>query len=199
MVQIHLRAPFYFMPKLPKIPYKLYNEHNRERNACLDLSDRLRILSKSTISFLIKNHRQVVDKNLPVMEKTFATLQDKLKYHPYLYAVPAINVGFEEYVEAVLLSNYLKNKPLPTAASLKVTADTYLGGLSDLTGELVRLAHQDKKQVKTIHDYVAKIYDLTIPLSITRNNSTRTKLETIGTNLKKIESVIYDLKLRDKI
>ena len=114
MVQIHLRAPFYFMPKLPKIPYKLYNEHNRERNACLDLSDRLRILSKSTISFLIKNHRQVVDKNLPVMEKTFATLQDKLKYHPYLYAVPAINVGFEKNlpIGMLLTADHLEEKKL---------------------------------------------------------------------------------------
>lgn len=187
------------MPKLPTIPYKLYNEHSRERNACMDLSDRLRILSKSTISFLIKNHTEAVAKNLPEMHKLFALLQDKLKRYPYLYANPAIGIGFEEYVEAVLLYNYIKNKPLPSASSLRVTPDTYLGGLSDLTGELVRLAHQNEKQVKTIHDYVSGIYDLTIPLSITRNSATRTKLETIGSNLRKIESIIYDLKLRDKI
>jgi predicted translin family RNA/ssDNA-binding protein len=187
------------MSKLPTIPYKLYAEHNRERSACMDLSDRLRILSKSTISFLIKNHTEAVDKNLPDMHKLFALLQGKLTRYPYLYANPAIGIGFEEYVEAVLLYNYIKNKPLPTAASLQVTPDTYLGGLSDLTGELVRLAHQNEKQVKAIHDYVAGIYDLTIPLSITRNSATRTKLETIGSNLRKIESIIYDLKLRDKI
>ncbi|NMC51913.1 hypothetical protein GYA54_04305 [Candidatus Kuenenbacteria bacterium] len=187
------------MPKLPQIPYRLYEEHNRERSACMNLSDKLRILSKSTISFLIKNNSEAVVKNLPEMHKIFDVLQKKLGRHPYLYAIPAINVGFEEYVEAVLLYNYIKNKPLPTATSLKVTPDTYLGGLSDLTGELVRLAHQNEKQVKAIHDYVSKIYDLIIPLSITRNNSTRTKLEIIGTNLKKIESIIYDLKLRDKI
>ncbi len=187
------------MPKLPTIPYQLYNEHNRERSACMDLSDRLRILSKSTISFLIKDHTTAVTKNLPEMHHLFALLQAKLRRYPYLYANPAIGIGFEEYVEAVLLYNYIKNKPLPTANSLKVTPDTYLGGLSDLTGELVRLAHQNEKQVKAIHDYVAGIHDLIIPLSITRNSATRAKLETISTNLRKLESIIYDLKLRDKI
>lgn len=165
----------------------------------MDLSDRLRILSKSTISFLIKDHAEAVAKNLPEMNKLFSALQNKLKKFPYLYANPAIGIGFEEYVEAILLYNYIKNKPLPSAVSLQVTPDTYLGGLSDLTGELVRLAHQNEKQVKAIHDYIAGIYNLTIPLSITRNSATRTKLEIIGHNLHKIESIIYDLKLRDKI
>jgi len=88
---------------------------------------------------------------------------------------------------------------MPNIKKLHLTPEVYLGALSDMTGELVRLARYNEKQAQQIHDYVAKIYELIIPISITRNSHMRTKLETIGNNLKKIEGIIYDLKLRDKL
>jgi predicted translin family RNA/ssDNA-binding protein len=78
-------------------------------------------------------------------------------------------------------------------------SETYLGGLSDLTGELVRIARKHNDQTKQIHDYIAKIYDSLIPISITRNSQVRSKLEAVSNNLKKLEDIMYDLKLRDKI
>ena len=185
------------MPKLPQIPYKLYDKINQERGYCINLSDKLRVLSKTTISFLVKDNFEMAEKNLSEMKKLFETIQNKLKCNPYLYSFSVINIGLEEYLETLFLYSYIKNKPMPNIDKLKVTPEVYLGGLSDMTGELVRLARRHEKQVRSIHSYVSKIYDLIIPISITRNSATRNKLETIGNNLKKIESIIYDLKLRD--
>lgn len=187
------------MPKLPKIPYKLYDKINSERSYCMNLSDKLRVLSKTTISFLVKDNLGPAEKNLPAMKKIFDAIQKKIKHNPYLYSFPVINIGLEEYLETLFLYSYIKNKPMPSISSLKVSPEVYLGGLSDMTGELVRLARRHENQVRYIHDYVARIYELIIPISITRNSATRTKLETIGNNLRKIEGIIYDLKLRDKI
>ncbi len=187
------------MPKLPKIPYQLHNKINQERSYCMNLSDKLRVLSKTTISFLIKDNLELAEKNLPEMKKIFTAIQKKLKSNPYLYSFPVINIGLEEYLEALFLYSYIKNKPMPNITGLKITPEVYLGGLSDMTGELVRLARYHESKAQAIHNYVAKIYELIIPLSITRNSQMRTKLETIGNNLKKIEGIIYDLKLRDKI
>ncbi|OIP74904.1 MAG: hypothetical protein AUK06_02660 [Parcubacteria group bacterium CG2_30_36_18] len=187
------------MPQLPKIPYKLYNKINQARSYCLNLSDQLRVLSKTTISFLVKDNLQLAEKNLPAMKKIFGAIQQKLKGNPCLYGFPAIQTGLEEYLETLFLYAYIKNKPMPSINSLKIIPEVYLGGLSDMTGELVRLAHHHDHQVRQIHNYLAKIYELIIPLSITRNSQTRSKLETIGNNLKKVEGIMYDLKLRDKI
>lgn len=165
----------------------------------MNLSDKLRVLAKTTISFLVKDNFETAEKNFPEMKKIFNLLQSKLKYNPYLYGFPAIHIGPEEYLEALFLFSYIKNKSLPSINSQRVMPETYLGALSDMTGELVRLAHQNEKKVRAIHDYISKIYELIIPISITRNSQMRTKLEVIGTNLKKIEGIIYDLKLRDKI
>jgi len=187
------------MPQLPKIPFKLYDTINKERSYCMNLSDKLRILSKTSISFLVKDNLVLAEKNFPEMKKLFNNIQKKLKQHPYLYSFSVINIGLEEYLGTLFVYSYIKNKPMPNAISLGVTPEVFFGGLSDMTGELVRLARRHENKVMQIHDYISKIYDLIIPLSITRNSSTRNKLETIGSNLKKIESIIYDLKLRDKI
>ncbi|MFH1890835.1 MAG: hypothetical protein ABIJ91_04720 [Candidatus Kuenenbacteria bacterium] len=187
------------MPKLPTIPYKLLEKNNREKGCCINLSDKLRILAKTTLSFLIHDNADIAVKNFPAMDKLFKQIQTKLHQNPYLYSVTPINYGPEEYIEALLVWSYMNNKPMPSLAKLKVTPETYLGALSDMTGELVRLARKNEHQAKSIHNYVAHIYNLIIPVSITKNSQLRNKLETIGNNLKKIEGIIYDLKLRDKI
>ena len=187
------------MPPFPKIPYQHYEKLNTQRNHCMLLSDKLRILAKSTISLLVKGKIKAAEENLVPMQRLFKQLQQNFKRNPYLYSFPVLNIGLEEYLEALFLYSYIKNKPMPSIKTLQVNPKIFLAGLSDMTGELVRLARQDEKQAQAIHNYVAKIYDLIIPITITRNSSTRTKLEAIHNNLKKIETILYDLKLRDKL
>ena len=187
------------MPNSPTIPHQSYNKFNQDRSSCLNLSNQLRIIAKMTINLLLRDKLEMANKNLMPMAKLFGDIQAKIKKNPHLYSVAGINEGIEEYIEAVLLLEYIDNQPLSSLDKFKIMPEVYLGGLSDMTGELVRLARKHNKQAKTIHDYIAKIYDSLIPVSITRNSQVRAKLETVGNNLKKLEDIIYDLKLRDKI
>ncbi len=187
------------MPLLPKIPYRSYQQLNQQRSVAMQTSDQLRIMAKTTISLLVKGKLQTAEKNLKPMKQLFNQLQKKFKNNPYLYNFSVLNIGLEEYLEALFLYSYIKNKPMPSIKTLRVSPEIFLAGLSDMTGELVRLARQNEKQTQTIYNYLAKIYELIIPITITRNSSTRTKLEAIHNNLKKIENIIYDLKLRDKL
>ena len=165
----------------------------------MNLSNQLRILAKTTISFLVKDNTDTAEKNIAPMAKLFNDIQTKIKKNPHLYSVGGINDGLEEYVEAILLYQYISNQPLSNINKLNIMPEVYLSGLSDMTGELVRLARKHEDQARAIHDYIAKIYDLLIPISITRNSQVRSKLETVGNNLKKLEDIMYDLKLRDKL
>jgi predicted translin family RNA/ssDNA-binding protein len=82
---------------------------------------------------------------------------------------------------------------------LKIDYDSYLGGLCDFTGELVRLGTNmaAKGKIKefenasqTIEDIMAELinFDLTSYL--------RTKYDQARNNLRKIEQISYDINIR---
>ena len=51
--------------------------------------------------------------------------------------------ALQEYAEALCYYHFIKNNKIPTAFSLKISNESYLLGLCDLTGELVRKAVND--------------------------------------------------------
>jgi len=76
-------------------------------------------------------------------------------------------------------------------------------GLCDLTGELVRKAVNDVikknfKQAMEIKDLVDEIYGEFLKFNL-RNSELRRKSDQIKWNLKKLEDVVFELKLKGKI
>jgi predicted translin family RNA/ssDNA-binding protein len=111
--------------------------------------------------------------------------------------------ALQEYVEALTYYHFIKNKKLPTKASLKVDSESYLLGLCDLTGELVRKAVKDVIQKKykealKITNLVEEIYGEFLKFNL-RNSELRKKSDQIKWNLKKLEDVVYELKLKGKL
>ena len=81
--------------------------------------------------------------------------------------------------------------------------EEYLLGLCDLTGELGRRSvfatiDSNFEEVKKIRDIVDSIYKAFLEFDL-RNSELRKKSDSIKWNLKKIEEILYDLKLKDKI
>jgi len=111
--------------------------------------------------------------------------------------------SLEEYAEGLTFYHFVKDKKILTKEEIGVKTETYLLGLSDLTGELGRravyLTTKGKyKDVKKIYEAVVMIYDGFLNFSL-RNGELRKKYDSIKWNLKKIEEILYDLKIRDKI
>ena len=112
-------------------------------------------------------------------------------------------VAFQEYVEALCYYHFVKNKKIPTAASLKVDNVNYLLGLCDLTGELVRKAvneviNQNFNQALEIKKVVEEIYEEFLKFNL-RNGELRKKSDQIKWNLKKLEDIVFELKLKGRI
>jgi len=112
-------------------------------------------------------------------------------------------VAFQEYVEAIAFYKFLKFNRIPTKASLGVSAESYLSGICDLTGELVRKAvhdviHKKFDEAKKIKEFVHDIYGEFLKLHL-RNSELRRKSDSIKWNLKKLEEVMYDISLKGKI
>ncbi len=111
-------------------------------------------------------------------------------------------VAFQEYVEAIAFYEFVKNGQVPTRASLGVSAEDYLAGLCDLTGELVRKAiydviHKKFGEAEIIKELVHDIYGEFLKLHL-RNGELRKKSDSIKWNLKKLEEVMYDIAIHKK-
>jgi len=112
-------------------------------------------------------------------------------------------VAIQEYVEALCYYNFIKYKKIPTKTSLKVDTESYLLGLCDLTGELGRKAvneviKKNFKQAVEIKDLVEEIYGEFLEFNL-RNNELRKKSDQIKWNLKKLEDIVYELKIKGRI
>lgn len=111
-------------------------------------------------------------------------------------------VAFQEYVEAIAFYEFVKNKRIPTRASLGISAEDYLMGLCDLTGELVRKAiydviHKRFDEAERIKELVHDIYGEFLKLHL-RNGELRKKADSIKWNLKKLEEVMYDISMKGR-
>jgi translin len=111
--------------------------------------------------------------------------------------------ALQEYVEALCYYQFVKNKKIPTSESLKVESVSYLLGLCDLTGELVRKAVNEviKKnfsQALAIKELVEEIYAEFLKFNL-RNSELRNKSDQIKWNLKKLEDIVFELKIKGKL
>jgi|SRR3989344_2785159 len=108
--------------------------------------------------------------------------------------------AIQEYVEAISLYEFVTKKKIPTKKELKVDTESYLCGLCDLTGELVRRAvglvmKKKYDEVNEIYLLVEELYSLFLLFNL-RNGELRKKSDQIKWNLKKLEEIILALSLR---
>ena len=111
--------------------------------------------------------------------------------------------ALQEYVEALCYYHFVKNKKIPVRALLKVDNESYLMGLCDLTGELVRKAvneviKKNFKKAMEIKSLVDEIYGEFLKFNL-RNSELRRKSDQIKWNLKKLEDVVFELKIKGRL
>ncbi|OGM02112.1 hypothetical protein A3K72_04005 [Candidatus Woesearchaeota archaeon RBG_13_36_6] len=119
-----------------------------------------------------------------------------------LQGVGAFKVAEQEYVEALCYYGFVINKKIPTHKELKVSSNAYLLGICDLTGELVRKAINDaiKGDMKSaffIKKIVEDLYGELLKFDF-RNGELRKKFDGIKYDLKRLENVALDIKLKGK-
>jgi len=138
-------------------------------------------------------------------ESAISKIKDKVKKLKKVNLSTDTNinsVAFQEYVEAIAFYEFVKHGKIPTRASLGVSAEDYLSGLCDLTGELVRKAifdviHKNFKEAEKIKELVHDIYGEFLKLHL-RNGELRKKSDSIKWNLKKLEEVMYDVAMKGR-
>lgn len=159
-------------------------------------------LSKKAIYALHRNETAQARKQLAAAKGVIARLRKLIAKDAHLAATGAYNEALEEYVEASCYFALLTRKTLPTAAQLGVDVDSYLPGLCDLVGELVRKAINsaikgDTNTALEIRDFVTSVYQ-ELMLFDFRNIPVRRKFDSIKYGLEKLEDLALQLKMKKR-
>lgn len=131
-------------------------------------------------------------------EKLAKTIKSKVGKLPSDdYGTGAKRVALQEYAEAITLLGFAKSGKIPSRKALGIDSENYLAGLSDLTGELVRMAvnkaiKKDYDAVLRIKRFVEEIYGEFLQFNL-RNSELRKKSDQIKWNLQKLEDMAYGI------
>ena len=159
-------------------------------------------LSKQAVYDIHRDDLNYAKKKIDDAKKEIDILKKSISETQGLDVVGAFYDALEEWVEAKAYFEFVKKGKIPTKKEFCVDTETYLGGLSDLTGELSRRAVIKATlgkidEVKKIREFIDEIHGQFLNFDF-RNGELRKKADSIKWNLKKVEEVFYDLKTKRK-
>ncbi len=177
---------------------KEINDSDEQREEIIQLSREIISVSKQIIYAAQRDDFKTADS----AAKEIRQMAQKLKKINIPLDTNMGDVALQEYAEAIAFYEFVKNKKIPTRKQLGISAEDYLCGISDLTGELLRKAvydviHKKYDEAEKIQKLVHDIYGEFLKLHL-RNNELRKKSDSIKWNLKKLEEVMYDISIKGK-
>lgn len=184
---------------------KEYDAYETARRELIGVSNTALSKAKQAIFALHRDDEKEAARLLREVEHTFAGLQKVFKKVDGLRFEGAYRAALEEYVEAKLFFEYMGRSNLRYAGDWisqhRLDADTFLAGLSDLTGELTRKCVQratqgHMKEVEKLAKAVRAIVGELIKFDLT--GYLRTKYDQAKQNLRRVEEVLYDIKIRQR-
>lgn len=178
---------------------KDYTYFNKNRREIIGWSSDA--LHKSKIAIFTMHRGQIEEAGqiLVGVEKTLSSLEPVFKKSPGLRYEGSYKAAIEEYTEAKLFYKIITENKLSPITEVKIDFDSYLAGLCDTTGELVRLAIKEAtanniKEVERLKDVITDIMGELVEFNLTAY--LRTKYDQARGNLRKIEQMVYEIKLR---
>lgn len=177
-----------------------YKKHESERRQIISLSNVVLHDSKRVIFSLHREDKEIAKASLMEIESVLKKL-DKQFGQGRLSEEGSYKACVEEYVEAKLFYAVMDGKKIDKIKEVKLSADSYLGGICDLAGEIVRWAINQassgnfgevQKAKETINEIMAQLVDFDM------TGYLRTKYDQARNHLRKIEQVAYEVKIRGK-
>jgi predicted translin family RNA/ssDNA-binding protein len=175
-----------------------YDKGEIERRQIINLADSVLHSSKRIIFSLHRGDLKKAEEGLGAVEETLRKLEKDFG-HKRVSREGSYRAGAEEYVEAKMFYLVMAGEKVDKIKDINLNVDSYLGGLCDLTGELVRQAINQAaagnfekvgKMKKVINEIMAELveFDMTGYL--------RTKYDQAKNNLRKIEQIEYEVRIR---
>jgi len=157
-------------------------------------------LSKQIIYAVHRGEMENAKVLVAEIEKERAELNAIAEHDPKMVYEGSYKIAEQEYVEAILYYNFVAEGKL---VDCDVLPEHFILGLADLPGELVRKAvflagKGDVTAVLKIKDEVDSIYGELLKFDF-RDNEIRRKVDSVKYDLRKLEDLVLDLKLKGKL
>jgi len=154
--------------------------------------------SKRAVFAIQRGDSKAADTELGSARKSVGKGKAIVKKESRLLGEGMWRAGLEEYTEAVLYNDAIAGRKIGIVKEVEGDPDTYLGALSDLTGELTRSAvlaatERKVKEVKRLHVLVREAVEFLLTLDLT--GSHRQKFDQAKQNLRKIEEIAFNVSL----
>ena len=178
---------------------KEIHAYDAERENLIKKSRDVLKLSKLIIYAVHRDEMEQAAKLMKEIEKEKKEIDAMAKHSVKMESEGSYKIAIQEYVEAVLYFNFVKNGKIE---DLPVSAEHFVLGLADLPGELNRkavfLAGKGKvAEVIKIKDEVDAIYGELLKFDF-RDNEIRRKVDAVKYELRKLEDLVLDLKLKGR-
>ncbi|MFH1591048.1 MAG: hypothetical protein ABIC95_03900 [archaeon] len=172
--------------------------HDSAREKVIKASRDVIHLSKQIISAVHRRDIPAAQKKEKDIRKAVKTMRAQAKGP--LASQGAMKAAHQEYVEALLYLRYVTDGDLATPQQLDVEFDSYLLGLCDLSGELVRRAVNqgldgNYEEVYATHRFVTAIYNELLQFDF-YGGELRKKFDSIKWDLKRMDEMVFALKVR---
>lgn len=186
--------------KLLTILKDSYKQNESERRQIISASNDILFKAKKTIFAIQKGDNKSAENGLKEMEEAFKKLEKNFGENRLLRE-GAYKAAAEEYMEGKSFYSILKNGKVETVKDLSFNYETYLGGVCDMIGELVRYATNQaavgkfsviSKMKKIAANSLEELADFDM------TGYLRTKYDQARGHLRKLEQMSYEVKIRDK-
>lgn len=180
---------------------KTYVKRETARRVVCSRGDEVIRTSKKVIFALHRDDFQQAEKLLKEVDVALKSCDSALRAFPDLASEGPFVSGLEEYAEAQLFLSYIKTGKFGSIDKRTLTPTTYIGGICDATGEIVRYAmrqatHGNHQSVQEAFVNVEGV--ITDLLDFDLTGYLRTKFDQAKRNLRQLEQMQYELSIREK-
>jgi translin len=161
-----------------------------------------RVILRHSKQAIFALHRDEMKKSREILdgaEQLFLNLEKLQEKHKKLSFEGFFCEAAEEFVEAKMFYEFLTSGEVDFKSKIKLTPDQYLGGVCDLTGEILRKAVVaatlcEFKRISLYQKAISEILSELIKFDLV--GKLRPKYDEAKRNLKKMEEIMYDVKMR---
>jgi len=177
---------------------KEYRAQESERRQIISASNNILFQSKKTIFALQRQDFSTGKEKLEEIAKLLKDLAQRFGANR-LNQEGTYKAAVEEYLEAYTFYQIISGKKIDKVKGLSLDHSSYLGGICDLIGELVRYAtnqaakgkFSEVEKIKSIsEDIMAGLLDFDMTAYL------RTKYDQARGHLRKLEQMAYDIRIR---
>jgi predicted translin family RNA/ssDNA-binding protein len=175
-----------------------YEKSEIERRKIISYSNQVLNDAKRAIFSLHRGDEARAEELLAAAETSIKRSQKDFGY-VRLVGEGSYVASIEEFVEAKLFYEVTRGGKIDFIKGIKIRHDSYLGGLCDLTGEMFRRAVNmaaggKMEEVERMKDLINDILSYLVEFDMTGYQ--RTKFDQAKGNLRKMEQVYYEIKIR---